>query len=349
MKSNSTSSGETNGDGRVAGNSASSGETNGDGRAAGTKAREPKTGKEVIPSWDGTSPIRDYKKRVDLFLSTTAIDEEYRAGRLVEQLSGAAWRAVDTMDVSLLRHPQGVDHLLANLRSELEPVEFLQTFGVLTTFYKQFKRSRGESFIEFDNRYRVQLQKLKEVDAELNELSKAYWFLETVISASGGNLQYERLRTALISIVPSVKRDDAPDVARGKDGHEKKVFTPRGRPHGVNVVAEPTDEAQEPLHEPNEEEDEVPEDLQELERQAEVLVTQASKRRAEVEKRRGYSRPGPRESSVERENRIQRMKAHMACSACRAHGKVVYGHWHNDDNCPYIGTTMTIVPTRRNP
>ena len=44
------------------------------------------------------------------------------------------------------------------------------------------------------------------------------------------------------------------------------MFTPRGRPHGVNVVAEPTDEAQEPLHEPNEEEDEVPEDLQELER-----------------------------------------------------------------------------------
>ena len=32
------------------------------------KTREPKTGKEVIPSWDGTTPIRDYKKRIDLLL-----------------------------------------------------------------------------------------------------------------------------------------------------------------------------------------------------------------------------------------------------------------------------------------
>ena len=143
------------------------------------RPREPKTGKEVIPSWSGDTPIRDYKKRIDLFLSTTAIDPEYRAGRLVEPLSGAAWRAVDTMDVSLLRDPQGVDHLLAHLRAELEPVEFLQTFGVLTSFYKGFKRNKGESFIEFDNRFRVQLQKLKEIDAELNDLSKAFWFLET--------------------------------------------------------------------------------------------------------------------------------------------------------------------------
>jgi len=311
------------------------------------KTREPKTGKEVIPSWDGTTPIRDYKKRIDLFLSTTAIDPEYRAGRLVEQLSGVAWRAVDTMDVTLLRHPEGVQHLLAHLRSELEPVEFLQTFGVLTNFYKKFKRQKGESFIEFDNRYRVQLQKLKEVDAELNDLSKAYWFLETAsiseelrkqcISASGGVLQYEKLRTALISIVPSVRRDEDGDFARStKDVNDKKPFTPRGKAHGVNVVAKSDDDFQEIENEPNDDEDDAtPPDLEELERQAEVLVTQASKRRAEVEKRRGFSRQGPRESSVEREQRIKKMKASMACLACRAHGKTVFGHWHNDDACPY--------------
>ena len=253
------------------------------------KTREPKTGKEVIPSWDGTTPIRDYKKRIDLFLSTTAIDPEYRAGRLVEQLSGVAWRAVDTMDVTLLRHPEGVQHLLAHLRSELEPVEFLQTFGVLTNFYKKFKRQKGESFIEFDNRYRVQLQKLKEVDAELNDLSKAYWFLETAsiseelrkqcISASGGVLQYEKLRTALISIVPSVRRDEDGDFARStKDVNDKKPITPRVKAHGVNVVAKSDDDFQEIENEPNDDEDDAtPPDLEELERQAEVLVTQASK------------------------------------------------------------------------
>lgn len=271
------------------------------------KSREPKTGKEVVPSWDGTTPIRDYRKRIDLFLSTTAIDAEYRAGRLVEQLSGVAWRAVDTMDATLLRHRNGVEHLIEHLRSELEPVEFLQTFRMLTAFYKKFKRNKGESFIEFDNRFRVQLQKLKEVDAELNDLSKAFWFLETAgisdefrkqcISASGGVLQYERLRTALISIVPSVRRDEDGEAAKStKEQSDRRPFTPR-RPHGVNVAKS---EDLGPETEPNaadddEDDDAAPPDIQELERQAEVFVTQASKRRAEVEKKRGYARQSPRE------------------------------------------------------
>ena len=29
------------------------------------------------------------------------------------------------------------------------------------------------------------------------------------------------------------------------------------------------------------------------------------------------------------------MKERMSCSACKAHGKTVYGHWHGDAACPY--------------
>ena len=31
------------------------------------------------------------------------------------------------------------------------------------------------------------------------------------------------------------------------------------------------------------------------------------------------------------------MKARMPCSACKAHGKTSYGHWHGDVTCPYYG------------
>ena len=70
-----------------------------------------------------------------------------------------------------------------------------------------------------------------------------------------------------------------------------------------------------------------------LEKQAQVLMTQASRRRAEIEKGRGYQQ---KESAEERSKRIKEMKSRMACSACRAHGKVVYGHWHDDRECPFF-------------
>ena len=33
----------------------------------------------------------------------------------------------------------------------------------------------------------------------------------------------------------------------------------------------------------------------------------------------------------------------MACSACRAHGKTVYGHWHNDPECPYKAKSVNVT------
>lgn len=48
------------------------------------RPRKPKTGKEIIPAYDSTTPLRDYRRRVRLFLSTTGIDGEARVGRLVE-------------------------------------------------------------------------------------------------------------------------------------------------------------------------------------------------------------------------------------------------------------------------
>ena len=188
------------------------------GQSQGGKPREPKTGKEVIPAYDGVGPLRDYRRRIDLFLATTGIDPPFRAGRLVEQLSGSAWKATSTLDVARLKAVDGVDYLVNHLQAELEPIEHLRVFNTLTGFYKQFRRSRGEEFISFDTNFRAQLQKLEEINAPLMGITKSYWFLETaglsselrkqVVSAAGGSYEYEKLRSALMAIVPSVKRDD---------------------------------------------------------------------------------------------------------------------------------------------
>ena len=318
------------------------------------KAREPKTGKEIVPSWDGSTPIRDYKRRIELFLATTGIDPEYRAGRLVEQLSGNAWRATETLSMAKLLSPQGVDHLLSHLQSELEPLEYLQVFTTLTGFYKGFRRERGEEMSAYDTRYRVQLQKLEEVGAGITGLTKAFWFLECasiseelrkqVIAAAGGEYSYEKLRIALIAIVPKIHRDDnkpkdESSGAKPNNSQPRRFVSSKGRSHKVNMVED--EEHGDPGSEGRPENDDEPNleeaSLEDLEEQAQVLMTQAARKRAAMEKQRGFGKTGSQESETDRNKRIEKMKSTMACSACRANGKVVYGHWHNDPQCPYYG------------
>lgn len=187
------------------------------------KARAPKTGK-VVPSYDGASPyMRDCRRRVKLFLASTGIDPEFRAGRLVEQLSGQlsgnAWRSTETLDMERLRTEGGVNYLLDHLQAELQPIEPLRVFfSTLHQFFKTFKRSRGEEFVvSYDMNFRSQMQELEEVDAGLTGTVKSWWFecagisaelRKQVITASGGSYQYERLREPLVAAVPQVKQPE---------------------------------------------------------------------------------------------------------------------------------------------
>lgn len=172
-----------------------SGKAGSEGRGS-LSDRKRVTGKEVVPSFDGEGPLREYRRRVDLFVATTGIDEEYRGGRLMEKLEGRAWLATQTMDVKKLRCANGVNHLLNHLQQELEPVEHLQTFQVLHEFFHSFKRSKGEEFVSFDTRFRGMLQKLDEIGAPLDGLVRSYWFLKCrnllgLEEAGGGG--FERL------------------------------------------------------------------------------------------------------------------------------------------------------------
>ena len=314
--------------------------------------KKPVTGKEVVPSYNGESALREYRRRVDLFLATTGIDEEFRAGRLMEKLEGRAWQATQTLQVSRLRSSEGVQCLLDHLQKELEPVEHLQIFNTLHEFFRGFKRSRGEEFSTYDTRFRAQLQKMEEIGAPLDGLVRSYWFLEgsgisaelrkQVISAAGGSYNYEKLWAALVAIVPTVKRDESEIHGRAGNGAgEKPKFERRGhKPHGVHAVEEDGDGAEEHHGEEEGINGEIDdEEALAMEQEAQVLLTQAAKRRSMAERGRGYQRV---ESTEERESRIKHMKTKMACSACRAHGKTTFGHWHADKACPYYEESMAL-------
>lgn len=117
-----------------------------------------------------------------------------------------------------LRAPDGVDYLLDHLQLELEPVEHVHVFGTLHQFFKTFRRAKGKEFVTYNMNFRSQMQKLEEVDAKISGIVKSWWFLECaglsselrkqIITASGGSYQYERLREAMMAIVPTVKRED---------------------------------------------------------------------------------------------------------------------------------------------
>lgn len=138
--------------------------------------------------------------------------------------------------------------------------------------------------------------------------------------------------------MPTVKRESQDESSSSQPTTTgKKMFYSKKVINKVNMVDEqdetmPAGGEEEKTHEQGDGEDEA--EIEEMERQAQVLMTQASRRRAKVEQNRGFQR---QETADQREARIQEMKSRMCCSACKAHGKTVYGHWHGDPVCPFYG------------
>ena len=127
----------------------------------------PKTGKDCVPEYDGKSPMRDYERQVRLLESATGIDPRYRAQKLMEGLPGAAWTATEGIDLQELKHEQGDQRLLKYLYQELEPLEHMRVFSTLTELYREFKRTAGQEFIEYDMLFRKHLTRLEDIGAKL--------------------------------------------------------------------------------------------------------------------------------------------------------------------------------------
>ena len=262
--------------------------------------------------------MREYR----LFEISTSIDPSYRAQKLMEKLSGTAWLATETIPLESLKHPQGVERLLKHLWAELEPLEFLRVFSTLADFYKGFRQAKGQEFVAYDMAFRMHLQRLEEINAGLEGVTKAYWFLEKaglstemrkqVVAAAGGEYDYPKLRAAVMAIVPQVSREE-----ENSSGQNPPRMWKRGTPKQVHATLEDEEggEAEEPVADDA--------DTAQLEAELEVLMTHAAKKRAAIEQSRGFRTP---ESAEARKERIKEMKARMPCSACKAHGHTVYAH-----------------------
>ena len=299
-------------------------------KSSETKRSQPYTGKEHIPGHDGQITMREYQRRVKLFQSNTA--------KLIEKLTGQAWECCETLDVSQLKSPQGVQKLLDHLWMELEPLEHLRVFSTLSEFYQKFHRSRGQQFTAYDTAFRAQCLRLKECGAPLTGTALAYWFLEKanisddlkrqVVSGANGVYEHAKLRESLFAIVLQV----------GKPSDEKpsgnKWF---GKPRGSNrvhaVVKDEGESAAKELEEQAGSEASGLEgaEAEELEMEAEVLLTHAARKRAAADKNRGFTK---QESSEDSEKRIA-MKKTMACAPCKSHGITAFGHWHGGKECPF--------------
>ncbi|OLP76029.1 T-complex protein 1 subunit eta, partial [Symbiodinium microadriaticum] len=300
-----------------------------------TRKDVPKTGKDHVPEFSGSTTMREYQRRVRLFEASTGIDASYRAQKLMERLSGQAWLATESLDLSYIKHPDGVERLLQHLWQELEPLEYVRTFTTLTEFYKGCRRTPGMEYLTYDMEFRTHLKRLEEVGAKVEGLNRAYWFIEKaglsaelrkqVVAAAGGEYDYVKLRRALLAIVPKVNREE--------DGFSSRPTTPANRqwkpranqpPRQVHATIEEDGDEAAP--------DDQDQDAASLEGELEVLLTQAARKRSQIERARGFAKS---ESQQDREKRIREMKAKMACSACKSHGKTVFGHWHSDAACPY--------------
>ena len=178
--------------------------------------------------------------------------------------------------------------------------------------------------------------RLEEIGAKIGGLTKAFWFIEKaglsgdlrkqVVAAAGGEYDYPKLRKALMAIVPRVNKEEDMSCRPNQGNRHWKT---KNYQSARQVHATTDDSVDDP--EKNEMEDEG-QDTDQLEGELEVLMTQAAKKRAQIEKARGFTK---NESAEDRERRIKSMKERMPCSACKAHGKTVYGHWHGDATCPY--------------
>ena len=301
----------------------------------------PKTGKDHVPEYSGDSPMREYQRRVRLFEASTGIDPSYRAQKLMERLTGQAWRATESLDLDEIKHPDGVKRLLQHLWQELEPLEYLRTFTTLADFYKGFKRSPGMEYITYDMEFRAHLKRLEEIGAKIEGLTQAFWFIEKaglsgelrkqVVAAAGGEYDYVKLRRALLAIVPRVNKEEDNGASTRLPPGGNRHWKARSN-HPPRQVHATMDDGLDDAEKEQVEEAEPEMDSADLEGELEVLLTQAAKKRAQIERARGFAK---NETPPEREQRIKDMKARMPCSACKAHGKTVYGHWHGDAACPY--------------
>ena len=133
---------------------------------AGSQSKaSPKTGKDYVAEQDGKSPMRDCEQRVRLLEMTTGIAPSD------EKADGAS------LDGHGGHRPAGVEARAGcattpEILVSAAPPQHMRFFSTLTEFYREFKRTAKQEFVEYE--FRKNLKRLEDIGAKLDGFTKAY-------------------------------------------------------------------------------------------------------------------------------------------------------------------------------
>ena len=110
--------------------------------------------REGVPIWDGdSSTFQEFEECALLWEQSIALHKRYLAGpRLVTELCGTARKFVIGKRPEWLSHNGGVAKLLAHLRQNLGLPQLPEMTELLTRYFKQGRRRRGEMMNEYITR-----------------------------------------------------------------------------------------------------------------------------------------------------------------------------------------------------
>ena len=134
-----------------------------------------------------------------------------------------------------------------------------------------------------------------------------------MVAAAGGQYDYAKLRSAVMAIVPQVHKEEDNNSHHASSGGSRQW---RKSPAKVHVTVQDESELNDEGVEADEDNAMIPEVLEE---ELQVLLTQAAKKRAQVEKARGFSVAGggkgggKGESAEARAKRIAELKQRRQC------------------------------------
>ena len=274
----------------------------------------------MIQSFDGAD-VRQYERRVPLFVSDTRVAPERRAGKLLERLEG---RGFDPCEgIQDLDTPNGVENLLGHLRTNFERIEVFRG-RIVDDFVYDFERKPGEEVRDYDTRFNILLRRFEAVAGQVHPLIKAHVFLRKanlsaekqsrIVSAAMSRYEYEPLRDAMLTAIPraGALRGCVPLHPKHPGAYSAQV-----------AEAHYDEDEEEHVLEANEaSDDELEPECQE----AAAMMTIAKQRRAEVD-RAGQFFQKP-QSSEDRKARLDKLKQKLPCARC---GQL--GHWKDDYDC----------------
>eukprot|EP00971_Amphidinium_carterae_P327486 6458882-Amphidinium_carterae.1 len=307
-----------------------------------------------VRDYDGKD--EDYERKVSIYEANSRVAKARRGGKLLERLSGDAFRKVETLDPSELRCDEGVQMLLAFLRDKYEPLRPLKVGSLMSEFVDNLRRNRGEEIRDWNSRFESRLREVEEYTGSMNPNVVAFYYLKKlsvpasvesqIVTGASNKYEYDALSRSALACLPRVSmlRGGSGDSPKPQGGHGgggqrpgfkgrpgKKVFETENDADADDIFVAAIEEAEATEQQlALSDEDDLPEELRDALAESATWLTQAKKQRAQLEAARSFFKkpsggPSNGGSNETKSARIAALKARLPCAKCGA-----LGHWYRE-------------------